>query len=306
MDNMDPEYSARMLADIQGLIAERKRQARNQRKAARDKAADGTAAFVNTKAPDYVSPYVAQQQHEEREFRELSPKRKAARRAALKVPTVDDVMDTLFAAPPPKHAIPSEEIQIRSRVVPFMDSLHRIKETTALSDHLDRVAEQYRAESRGAAGRGRTPSPQSAYLPPYSPVRSHPTGPPITLSGFVDTVGKFKEQSAAPVMLTQRPFPSHLTADFLRKRYPRFFTCMKMGDFEVSAHTAYRSDLWMVHFIESCFDDAMSCCDKVHFPLPPCRDVHLCIAHRSPLTAALRCLHLLLSSPCTCGRRTRF
>jgi hypothetical protein len=64
MDDMDPEYSARMLADIQGLIAERKRQARNQRKAARDKAADGTAAFVNTKAPDYVSPYVAQQQHE--------------------------------------------------------------------------------------------------------------------------------------------------------------------------------------------------------------------------------------------------
>ena len=269
MDSMmDPEYSARMLDDIQGLIAERKRQARTQRKAAREKAADATQSFVDTKAPDYVSPYVSQAP--EPELRDLSPKRKGARRQTLKVSMADDVMDALFAAEPVKHAISSEEIQIRARVVPFMDSLHRIKEADTLTDQMELAAEQYRqgrADSRGPSGstgllgRTRTPSPHSGHLP-YSPGRTSLRGPQATSSSFVDSAGRFKGQTA-PALFTQRPFPSHLTADYLRKRYPRFFSCMKMGEFDLSAHAAYRSDLWMVHFIESCFDDAMACCDKV-------------------------------------------
>ena len=51
---------------------------------------------------------------------------------------------------------------------------------------------------------------------------------------------------------------------------------MKMGDFDVS-NVPYRSDIWMVHFMESAFDDAMACCDKsVHMkPKNAFQQLHL-------------------------------
>jgi hypothetical protein len=49
--------------------------------------------------------------------------------------------------------------------------------------------------------------------------------------------------------------------EYLKKRYSRLFSCLKLQDVDLST-VLFRSDNWFIHFMEECYDDATSCCDK--------------------------------------------
>ena len=246
----DPEYTARMLADIEGLLRERRRAHR----AIRGKA-EGSASNVDTKHPDYVSPYAVEPTWDPNPLSGIppSPIRKAPRRMVTVKPTTDEILDVLYNTEPIKHPINSEEIQIRSRIV-NIDSRYRIEESNKITDRMQRMAEEFALSRAQTAELARTSSPNTilSHRTPRHPITnldSSPTQPTLqhgfTTPNFMSSSSSIHhslKQSSAhhPTQLLSypqpphppRPYPHHLSADYLRKRYPRFFSCMKLGKFQ--------------------------------------------------------------------------
>ena len=250
IDDADPEYTARMLADIEGLLRERRR-ANRAVHAARGKQAEGTASNVDTKHPNYVSPYTVEPTWDPNPLSGAppSPIRKAPRRMVTVKPTTDEILDVLYNTEPIKHPIDSEEIQIRSRIV-NIDSRYRIEESNKITDRMHRMAEEFALSRAHTADLARSPSPNALTLRPSRHPVTNPDSSPThsTVQNSFTTPNlmsssSLKQSSSAhhPTQLLSypqpphppRPYPNHLTADYLRKRYPRFFSCMKLGEYNL-------------------------------------------------------------------------
>ena len=237
MDDADPEYTARMLADIEGLLRERRR-AHRAIYAARGKQAEGSASNIDTKHPDYVSPYTVDLTWDPNPLSGIppSPIRKAPRRMVTVKPSVDEILDVLYNTEPIKHPIDSSEIQIRSRVL-NIDSRYRIEESNKITDRMQRMAEEFALSRAHTAELTGTPSRHPGDSSPTQTTIQNP----FTTPNFFGSSSSLKQSSLSshqpPQLLSYpppphppRPYPNHLSADYLRKRYPRFFASMKLGE----------------------------------------------------------------------------
>lgn len=118
----------------------------------------------------------------------------------------------------------AEAAAVRSKTLPFMDSMMKVNETL-------RIHETFRDKINTAQilGSGASVAPEDVHS--------------------VD-VGSMSVEPARSIG------PALITAHILRRRYPRFCSDLSMTE-EMVADVQPRSDVWLMHMIESTYDDAM-------------------------------------------------
>lgn len=116
-----------------------------------------------------------------------------------------------------------EQAAIRSKTLPFMDSVMKISETM-------RLHEAFRVRHDTSEGGDRIASEDD----------------------MSRTVDAFSTSVEPP----QSIHPTVITAGSLKRRYPRFCSTLNFNE-EIVASMSPRSDVWLMQMIEGCYDDVM-------------------------------------------------
>jgi hypothetical protein len=181
-----------------------------------------------------------QKRREEHKSNKIDPhdtsirtKKKGKIKQKLKNST-DDTLHSLSSKLPSD----TSDISVKSSMLPYMVSYFKIQESMKINDSLSRITRDNNNDSSTLSFKNMQ-------------------------SNNLSNTEKSKLSSLAnPHQLQSRKRINRLiSAEYLKKRYPRLFSCLKLQDFDLS-NVLCRSDIWLIHFMEECYDDALSCCDK--------------------------------------------
>lgn len=131
------------------------------------------------------------------------------------------------------------DISMKSSMLPYMDSYFKIQESMKINDSLSRITRDYDNDLSTLSFNNK----QSNHLSSTEERKS---------SSFAQNF---------PHPNSRQRINKQISAEYLKKRYSRLFSCLKLQDIDLS-NVLFRSDNWFIHFMEECYDDATSCCDK--------------------------------------------
>jgi hypothetical protein len=181
-----------------------------------------------------------QKRREEHKFNRIDPhdnsirtKKKGKIKQKLKNST-DDILHRLSSKLPSN----TSDISVKSSMLPYMDSYFRIQESIKINDSLSRITLDNDNDLSTLSFNNK----QSDYLSNTE-------------------VSKLSSLANPHQLQSRKRINRHISAEYLKKRYPRLFSCLKFQEFDLS-DVLCRSDNWLIHFMEECYDDAISCCDK--------------------------------------------
>lgn len=156
--------------------------------------------------------------------------------------SADDILHHLSSKISTNKSFSSSDISIKSSMLPYMDSYFRIQESMQINDSLSRITRE-------------NDLPTPSFSIKYSNQSSK------NLSNTNETKSTPFDSYNLPQSQSRKRINRHISSEYLKKRYSRLFACLKLQDFDLS-NVLYRSDNWLIHFMEECYDDAISCCDK--------------------------------------------
>lgn len=175
--------------------------------------------------------------------RKSQKKRKIKHKSLKSNMSTDDILNDICYRSSLKHPFSSDDIAVKSMSLPYMDAYFKISEFSRVEDELDmirrvtppRPGSHFKSQDQNSSSNSRVGTANS------------------------DLKSTLFEQGDSQLNIIKKKH--NVSADYLRKRYSRLFSCFKLLDFDIST-VSCRTDLWMVHFIEECYDDAMVACNK--------------------------------------------
>ena len=155
--------------------------------------------------------------------------KKKIKRSVLRVnSSIDDVLNQISSRPSSRQAISSDDIAIKFLVLPYMDSFFKIEESCRIEEECNRMSKSLESSMERAKSELISKSPH--------------TEVPDSQSYFDSKTQK-------------------VSGEYLKKRYSRLFSCFKFSEADL-INVSHRSHLWMIHFMEECYDDALNACNK--------------------------------------------